>query len=141
MNYFFTSSKEFNWSRGKWIISLGQKVLFICSIKCFTNVEWELRGSVSVRVGWAIEANIQNVKDSREEQYISLSLFLKDIIYLFMRDTEREAETQAEEEPGSLQGTSCRTGSQDPGVTPRAEGRCSTTEPPRRPTNCVIFIK
>ena len=74
MNYFFTSSKEFNWSRGKWIISLGQKVLFICSIKCFTNVEWELRGSVSVRVGWAIEANIQNVKDSREEQYISLSL-------------------------------------------------------------------
>ena len=54
-----------------------------------------------------------------------------------MRDTEREAETQVEEEPGSLQGTSCRTRSQDPGVTPRAEGRCSTTEPPRCP---YIFL-
>ena len=33
--------------------------------------------------------------------------FLKDFIYLFMRDThrEREAETQAEGEAGSMQGT------------------------------------
>ena len=28
----------------------------------------------------------------------------KDFIYLFMRDTEKEAETQAEEEAGSSQG-------------------------------------
>ena len=28
----------------------------------------------------------------------------KDFIYLFMRDTEREAETQAEGEAGSMQG-------------------------------------
>ena len=33
-------------------------------------------------------------------------IFFKDFIYLFMRDTEREAETQAEGEAGSLQGTS-----------------------------------
>ena len=32
------------------------------------------------------------------------SLKKKDFIYLFMRDTERKAETQAEEEPGSLWG-------------------------------------
>ena len=31
--------------------------------------------------------------------------FLKDFIYLFMRDTQREVETQAEEEAGSLQRT------------------------------------
>ena len=30
--------------------------------------------------------------------------FFKDFIYLFMRDTEREAETQAEGEAGSMQG-------------------------------------
>ena len=31
-------------------------------------------------------------------------LFFKDFMYLFMRDTEREADTQAEGEAGSLQG-------------------------------------
>ena len=30
--------------------------------------------------------------------------FFKDFIYLFMRDIEREAETQAEGEAGSMQG-------------------------------------
>ena len=30
--------------------------------------------------------------------------FLKDFIYLYMTDTQREAETQAEEEAGSTQG-------------------------------------
>ena len=30
--------------------------------------------------------------------------FLKDFIYLFMKDREREAETQAEGEAGSIQG-------------------------------------
>ena len=49
------------------------------------------------------------------------------------REREREAETQAEGEAGSLQGARCRTRSQDPGVTPWAEGRCSTAEPPRHP--------
>ena len=31
-------------------------------------------------------------------------IFFKDFIYLFMRDTEREAETQAKGEAGSMQG-------------------------------------
>ena len=48
-----------------------------------------------------------------------------------MRDTQREAETQAEGEAGSMQGARRGTRSQDPGVTPWAEGRCSTAEPPR----------
>ena len=33
-----------------------------------------------------------------------LSFFFKDFIYLLMRDTQREAETQAEGEAGSVQG-------------------------------------
>ena len=52
----------------------------------------------------------------------SIGIFLKMLkiifIYLFMRDPEREAETQAEGEAGSLRGAQCRTGSRDPGVTP-----------------------
>ena len=35
---------------------------------------------------------------------LSFLFFFKDFIYLFMRDTEREAETQAEGEAGFLQG-------------------------------------
>ena len=35
--------------------------------------------------------------------------FLKDFIYLFMRDTGREAEIQAEGEAGSMQGARCGT--------------------------------
>ena len=35
-----------------------------------------------------------------------------------MKDTEREAETQAEGEAGSPQGAGCGTRSQDPGITP-----------------------
>ena len=51
-----------------------------------------------------------------------------------MRDTQREAETQAEGEGGSPQGAQCGTRSQDPGTMPRAKGRCSTTEPPWCPS-------
>ena len=60
-----------------------------------------------------------------------------------MRDTEREAETQAEGETGSLWGTWCRTRFQDPGITTWAEGRCSTTEPPRSPifSSSSIILK
>ena len=45
----------------------------------------------------------------------------------------REAETQAEGEAGSMQGDRCGTPSRDSGITPWAEGRYSTTEPPRHP--------
>ena len=47
---------------------------------------------------------------------LSPSHFLKkDFIYLFMTDTQREAETQAEGEAGSLRGVPRGTQSQDPG--------------------------
>ena len=49
-------------------------------------------------------------------------IFFK-IFYLFMRDTEREAETQAAGETGSMQGAQCGTQSQIPRIRPWAEGR------------------
>ena len=42
--------------------------------------------------------------------------FFKDFVYLFMRDTEREAEIQAEGEAGSLRGARRGTQSQDSGI-------------------------
>ena len=50
-----------------------------------------------------------------------------------MRDTEKEAETQAEGEAGSLQEAQCGTRSQDPRIMTRAKGRCPFTEPLRHP--------
>ena len=46
--------------------------------------------------------------------------FLKDFIYLFMRDTEkeREAETWAEGEAGSPQGARCGSPSWNSGIMP-----------------------
>ena len=52
-----------------------------------------------------------------------------------MRQSEREAETQAKGEAGSLQGPRCGTRSWNPRIMTWAwtEGRCSTPEPPRCP--------
>ena len=60
-------------------------------------------------------------------------IFFKDFIYLFMRDTESEAETQAEGVAGSMQGAWCGTPSQNSKIMPWAEGRRSTPEPPGDP--------
>ena len=49
-----------------------------------------------------------SAKDARPEVgdtgHFLISYFFKDFIYLFMRDREKEAETQAEGEAGSMQG-------------------------------------
>ena len=49
--------------------------------------------------------------------FIYFILFFKDFVYLFMRDPEREAETQAEGEAGSL-----REAGLDPGPRGQALG-------------------
>ena len=51
-----------------------------------------------------------------------LFIYLKDFIYLFMRDTQREAETQAEGEAGLIQGAGHGSRSQVSRITPRAKG-------------------
>ena len=66
-----------------------------------------------------------------------LFLFLR--FYLFMR--EREREDEAEGEAGSMQGAQCGTSSWGPRITPWAEGRHLTAEPPRRPMTCVLSLK
>ena len=56
-----------------------------------------------------------------------------------MRDTKRETETQAEGgEAGSMQGDWYGTWSRESRITPWAEGRCSTVEPPRCPFFCFL---
>ena len=50
--------------------------------------------------------------------WVASSFFFFLRFYLFMRDTEREAETYAEGEAGSLQGARCGTRSQDHGTSP-----------------------
>ena len=50
-----------------------------------------------------------------------------------MRHTEREAEIQAMEEAGSMQGAQCGTWSHDSGIMPWAKSKHSTTERPRHP--------
>ena len=57
-----------------------------------------------------------------------------------MRDTQREAETQAEGEAGSPRGAWCKTRFQDPRIMTWAEGRCSTAKSPRCPgTELFLF--
>ncbi|CAD7689539.1 unnamed protein product [Nyctereutes procyonoides] len=60
--------------------------------------------------------------------YVSFSFFTD---FLFQR--EREAETQAEGEVGSMLGARRGTRSQDSRIAPWAKGRRQTAEPPRDP--------
>ena len=57
-----------------------------------------------------------------------------------MIDIEREAETQAEGEAGSMQGAGCGTRSWDSRIAPQAKGRCQTAAPPRDPST-TYFIR
>ena len=50
---------------------------------------------------------------------LAFFFFFKRFTYLFMRDTQREAETQAEGEAGSRQGAQRGTRSRDPRITPK----------------------
>ena len=54
-----------------------------------------------------------------------------------MRDTQREAETQAEGEAGSLWAARCGTRSRDPGITSWAEGGAKPLSPPGVP---ILFF-
>ena len=50
-----------------------------------------------------------------------------------MRDTERETETQAEGEAGSMQGALCETQSQDPRIMPPSPTEPKADAQPLRP--------
>ena len=63
-------------------------------------------------------------------------IYFKDFIYSW--DTEREAESQAEGEVGSMLGARCGTQFQKSGIMPWAKARCSIAEPPGRPK--ILFI-
>ena len=85
-------------------------------------------------------------KNSRICQFsvLVLNFFLRFNLFIHERHTDREAETQAEGEAGSVQGTQCGTLSRDSRIMPWAEGRrstsCSTAaEPPRDPSLRVFM--
>ena len=61
---------------------------------------WNLRGSTET-VSFAGGRG----RAEADTLFLPFYLFLKDFIYPFMRDTEEEAETQAEREAASMQGT------------------------------------
>ena len=59
--------------------------------------------------------------------------FFKINLFIHERERERGVETQAEGEAGSTQGARCGARSRDPRITPWAEGRGYTAEPPGCP--------
>ena len=65
-------------------------------------------------------------------------LFFKDFIYLLMRDTEREAEIQAEGEASSLQVVRCGTQSQIPGLRPEPKADVQPLSHPGVPINKIL---
>ena len=69
-----------------------------------------------------------------------MEIFLKDFIYLFTRDTQREAEAQAEGEAGSLQEAQSGPDLRTLGSQPEAKAdRPSTTEPPGAPVRGILI--
>ena len=66
-------------------------------------------------------------------------LFFK-ILFIYSWETQREEETQAEGEAGSMQGARCETWSWDSRITSWAEGRRSTAEPPKDPINFLLDV-
>ena len=73
-------------------------------------------------------------------KYLEVGLFSSNILFLkilftYSWETQREAETQAEGEAGSLWEAWGGTWSQDPRITTWAKGRCSTTEP----CSCLLY--
>ena len=78
-----------------------------------------------------------NAKTSVVQDFTFIFYFFKDFIYLFMRDTQRESETQAEGEVGSLQGTQCGARSQDPGSRPEPKADAQPLSHPGVPSICL----
>ena len=66
-------------------------------------------------------------------------LFFK-ILLIYSWEIQREAETYAEGEAGSMQGAWCGTRSWDSRIMLWAKGRHQTAEPPRRPWFVVLYI-
>ena len=75
---------------------------------------------------------------SKDIGYLNNNFLKRFYLFFHERHTEREEETQAEREAGSMQGARCGTQSRDSRIMPWAEGRHSVAESPRRPLNNTI---
>ena len=74
----------------------------------------------------------ESLKKKRFYLFIHASVWVC-VSHLKKRERNREAETQAEGEAGSIQGARWGTQFQDSGIMPWAKCRHSTAEPPRDP--------
>ena len=83
-----------------WFSVVGSSSKFIVYVACL----WTLPLSTVMHV------------TGTNEFHAKFSFFK--ILSIYSQETQRETETQAEEQAGSLQGAPCRTRSQDPRVTP-----------------------
>ena len=71
---------------------------------------------------------------------LPLSIF-KDFIYLFMRDSEREAETQAEREAGSLRGPKAGLHPRTPGSHPEPKTDAQALSHPGIPNPALLLTE
>ena len=76
---------------------------------------------------------------SRNVYFFIILLFFKDFIYLFMRDTERESETQTEGETGSMQGAPRGTRFRVSRIRPRAQGGAKPLSHSGCPKRVAVF--
>ena len=91
------------------IFDLAAENKGLLRVKCVCLHLWPtlaLAGASPV-LGWALL--------SPTFYLLTMELYLL-FYYLFMRHTQKETETQAEGEAGSMQGAQCGTRSQDPGI-------------------------
>ena len=82
-----------------------------------------------------ISSRFQNILSFKRRKF-----FLKDFIYLFMRDTEREAETQTGGEAGSLQEPDAGLHPRALGSRPELKGDAQLLSQPGIPRNSRHFI-
>ena len=82
----------------------------------------------------AMPAQASGTLEQRITNQVVFCLSFKDFIYLFMRDIERETDTQAEGEAVSMQGARCGTWSWVSRITPWAEGGAKPLSHPGCPT-------
>ena len=60
---------------------------------------------------------VDNLSQVQKMQNITVIIFFK-ILFIYLLETQEEAETQAEGEAGSMRGARCGTRSGDPRITP-----------------------
>ena len=88
---------------------------------------------------WAYFKISPNAKRSSKNSPITIKWFFLKILFIYSWETQRERQRHRQREKQAPHWLpQCGTQSQDPRIMIWAKGRCSTTEPPRRPYKMVL---